>query len=395
MLKRELYLKKLRASYHTDLVKVITGVRRCGKSVLLQQIMAELQACGISDDHIIYLNFEDFDNIVYTEPEKLHQFLKSKITDCSRYYLFFDEIQEVANFERVINSWRSTHGCSIFITGSNSKLLSGELATYLTGRTVSIQMYPFCFREFVCWRHSGADTDELFDEYLRWGGFPQVWAQEDEQLRKAYLNDLYHMILIRDIIIREKIKNVDMLNRIAWFLFANLGSLVSANSIAHFLKNERLSISVDTVLNYIEYLDAAMVFSRARRFNLKGKAVMRTQDKQFLADLGLLRLKNTAEKNDSGKLENLVYNELLLRHDRVYVGKTEDGEIDFIGDDLSEGTTYYQVALTALDDDVFEREIAPFRQIDDNLPKVLLTLDRQDLSTDGYRHFNVVNWLLQ
>ena len=215
MLKRERYLKKIRPNYHQDLIKVITGVRRCGKSVLLRQIIDELRASGINDERIVYLNFEDFDNQVYTDPQTLHQFLKERVTTKGRYYLFFDEVQEVREFERIINSWRSTHGCSIFITGSNSKLLSGELATYLSGRTMSWQLSPFSFSEFVQWHHTGADLGQLFEEYLTWGGFAQVYQNDDFDSRATKLRDLYDQIVLKDIIQREKIKNIELLNRVA------------------------------------------------------------------------------------------------------------------------------------------------------------------------------------
>lgn len=395
MLKRERYLSKIRPFYHHDLVKVITGVRRSGKSVLLRQIIDELLASGVKDNHIVYLNFEDFDNFTYTDPEVLHQYLKTKVTAQGRYYLFFDEVQEVRDFERIVNSWRSSHGCSIFITGSNSKLLSGELATHLSGRTASFQLHPFTFSEFVQFRHVGGDNGELFNEYLTWGGFPQIYKYDDRAARLVAIRDLYDTIAMKDIIGRENIKNIDLLHRVSWFLLENIGSLVSANSIANFLKHEHLEVSVDTVLNYMDYLDAAMIFSRARRYDLKGRAVMRLLDKQYTNDLGFLQLKNSQiERNQSGRLENVIYNELLTRYDRVYVGKTDAGEIDFVVDNYNQGLQYYQVTLTALADEVLQREMAPFTQLTDNFPKTLLSMDTMDLSYNGYQHRNVIEWLL-
>ena len=395
MLKRERYLKKIRPNYHQDLIKVITGVRRCGKSVLLRQIIDELRASGINDERIVYLNFEDFDNQVYTDPQTLHQFLKERVTTKGRYYLFFDEVQEVREFERIINSWRSTHGCSIFITGSNSKLLSGELATYLSGRTMSWQLSPFSFSEFVQWHHTGADLGQLFEEYLTWGGFAQVYQNDDFDSRATKLRDLYDQIVLKDIIQREKIKNIELLNRVAWFMLENIGNLISANSLATFLKNERLSVTVDTILNYMCYLDQAMIFSRVRRFDLKGRSVMRTMDKQYVSDLGFLQLKNSQlEINRSGRLENIVYNELRSRGSEVLVGKTKMGEIDFVVRGFGGGLEYYQVTSSLADEAVMRREFGAFAGIGDNFPKTVLSLDQGDYSHQGYRHFNLISWLL-
>lgn len=396
MIKRELYLKKLRNSYDSELIKVITGIRRCGKSILLTQIIDELKEKGIKENHIIYINFEDYDYIEYTEPKKFHEYIKSQIKDKEKYYLFFDEIQEVTDFERVINSFRATMNVSIFITGSNSKLLSGELATHLTGRFISIKMMPFTYSEFLELKKSKQEeiTDKSFEEYVEWGGMPLIYNTNSNLERKMYLRDLYNTVVLKDIIERNNIKDISLLTKIVQFMMENIGGIISSNSIAGYLKSERINTSVDTVMNYVEYITTSSIFSKVNRYDIRGKNVMATLEKYYLTDLGMLTLKRSPiEKKIGGRLENIVYNELIARGYEVYIGKTDKGEVDFVIDNFGE-REYIQVADYLSSEEVVEREFGAFKQVKDNFPKYVITMDKIDYSKDGIKHINIEDFLL-
>ena len=398
MIKREMYLKKLRDSYDSELIKIIVGVRRSGKSVLLTQIMDELIEKGIKEDHIIYINFEDYDYTDYTEPKKFNEYVKSKIQDKEKYYLFFDEIQNVKDFEKVINSFRATMNVSIFITGSNSKVLSGDLSTYLVGRYISIKIMPFTFAEYLeLQKEKGIikDKEELFLEYMEWGGMPQIYNTTSIQERKMYLRDLYNTAILKDIVERNSIKDVNLLNRVIQFIMENIGGVISANSITKFLRGDNITTSVDTVLNYIEYINNSMIASKASRYNIRGKEVMTLLEKYYLVDLGLLQLKSTPiERKVGGRLENIVYNELLARGYDVYIGKTDNGEIDFVVDNFGD-RFYIQVADYLSSDDVIKREFGAYKSVEDNFPKYVITMDKINYSQNGIIHKNIIDWLLE
>ena len=400
MIKRELYLSMLRDSYSSDLIKVIMGVRRCGKSVLLSQIMDELKVSGIDNKHIIYINFEDYDNVIYTNPKKFHEYIKNKIIDNKKYYLFFDEIQNVDDFERVVNSFRATLNVSIFITGSNSKLLSGELATHLSGRYISITMMPFTFSEFIelYISKNGDNRDNtmlsLFNEYKTWGGMPQIYNTNSPQERKLYLKDLYNSIVLKDIIGRNNIKDTNLLDRITYFMIENISGIISSNSIANYLKKERVNTTVDTVLNYVDYISSSLLFNKVNRYEIRGKNVLATLEKYYLIDLGFLNLKKSGiEKKSGARLENIIYNELLSRGYDVYIGKTDRGEVDFVVNDFGE-ISYYQVADYLSSDEVIEREFGAFKRVEDNHPKYVITMDEMDYSRGGIKHLNAIEFLL-
>ena len=397
MIKRELYLSKLRDSYDSELIKVIIGVRRSGKSVLMTQIIDELIGKCVQKDQIIYMNFEDYDYIDYTQPKKFNEYVKSKIKDKEKYYLFFDEIQNVNEFEKVINSFRATLNVSIFITGSNSKLLSGELATHLAGRYISIKMMPFTFKEYLeLKREKGEDidVDKAFLEYLEWGGMPQIFNTNSIQERKLYLKDLYNTVILKDIVERNKIKDINLLNRVIQFIMENIGGIISSNSITSYLKNEKLQTTPDTILNYVEYINNSLIVNKVERYNIRGKAVMATLEKYYLTDLGLLQLKKSPiEKKVGGRLENIVYNELIARGYEVYIGKTDKGEIDFIVDDFGD-RKYIQVADYLSSDEVVQREFGAYKQVEDNYPKYVITMDKIDYSQNGIIHKNIIDFLL-
>ena len=393
---REEYLERIRPFYESDLVKVLIGIRRCGKSVLLKQIEVELINEGIDESHIIYLNFEDLSYSFIASEMDLHKYIKDRITDTNKYYLMFDEIQNVDNFEKAINSFRATMNCSVFVTGSNGKLLSGELATHLSGRYVSFKIMPFSFRE-VC-EIKGLNMnniqDEDFMEFLNYGGMPQRFLMQSEIETRVYLSDLYNSIVLRDIIQRSKIKDVDILNRIVEYMVMNTSQTFSAKSISDFFGSINRKVSTETIYGYIEYISSSLIMNKAVRYDIRGKRILTRSDKYYLTDLGLSKINNTGFKTEIGSLiENVIYNELVHRGYEVYVGKTVKGEIDFIVMD-GEKRSYFQVAYLLADPKVIKREFGAFDSVDDNYPKYVLSMDKLDFSRDGIIHMNIIDFLL-
>lgn len=395
MIKRTLYLEQIRPFYHNDIIKVLMGLRRSGKSVILTQIISELKESGISDEQILYMNFEDMEYYSIQTAEALYNYVKTKITSSEKYYLFFDEIQMVHEFERVINSFRATIGASIFITGSNSRLLSGELATLLSGRYVTFMIRPFSFKEYCTIQEIALNeaTEENLLEYLEWGGMPQRFSMKSIKEQKVFLNDIYNSIVLKDICQRTGAKDIDLLNRIIEYLVLNPGQLFSPASISKFFESENRKLSTETLYNYISYIENSFLISKARRYDIRGKKVLTSLDKYYLTDLGLGRIRNTGFKMEIGALlENAVYNELLCRGYEVYVGKTRRGEVDFLAVRDRE-RVYYQVAYYLSDETVVEREFGAFREISDNYKKVVLSMDKFDFSREGILHQNVLEWL--
>lgn len=285
---------------------------------------------------------------------------------------------------------------SIFITGSNSKLLSGEFATYLTGRIISIKMMPFTYSEFLELKKSKHEeiNEKTFSEYVEWGGMPLIYNTTDEIERKMYLRDLYSAIILKDIVERSKIKDINLLNKIVQFMMENIGGIISSNSIAGHLKNDKVNTTVDTVMNYVEYITSSSIFSKVNRYDIRGKNVMATLEKYYVTDLGLLNLKKSPiEKKIGGRLENIVYNELISRGYEVYIGKTDKGEIDFVIDKFGE-RIYIQVADYLSSDEVMKREFGAFNDVNDNFPKYVITMDKIDYSQNGIIHLNIEDFLL-
>ena len=397
MIKREQYLKRIRGFYHKDLIKVITGIRRCGKSVLLMQIIDELREQGIEDSRIIYINFEDYDYSFIQTGKDLHEYVKEKIVSEEMCYLFFDEIQVVKEFERVINSLKMKYNTSIFITGSNGKLLSGELATFLSGRYVSFSVYPFSFKE-VCELNNISKenvTDELLQYYMIWGGLPQRFMMENEEQTKTFLRDVYDTIVLRDIVQRAGIKDVDLFGRVMEYLCCNPSQIFSPQSMSDYFLSVNRKVSKETIYNYLEHITSSLIMTRASRYDIRGKRILTKMDKYYLTDMGLGRIRNTGFKLEMGALlENVVYNELLIRGYEVYVGKTRNGEIDFVAikDNKKE---YYQVAYYLYDEKVIEREFGAFDGVPDNYPKFVLSFDKMDFSREGIIHKNVLEFLME
>lgn len=395
MIQRELYLQKIRPFYESDLIKILVGLRRSGKSVILSQIMEELLATGCDESQIIYINFEDLEYAFIQDEMMLYQYIKDRIDKNKKYYLLFDEIQQVQNFEKAINSFRAVYNVSIFITGSNGKLLSGEFATLLSGRYVSFQIMPFCFRE-VCELKQVTTTQEkreLFEDYFVWGGMPQRFLMRTEQETRVLLNDLYDSILLRDIMLRSNIQNQDLLNRIVEYLVLNPSQIFSAKSIVKYMESVDRKISTETLYHYLEHITASFLVNRAGRYDIRGKKILTRMDKYYLTDAGFGKIRNTGMKTEYGALlENVIYNELLVRGYKVYVGKTTKGEIDFVA--VKDGKKeYYQVAYYLTDEKVLEREIGAFKEVDDNFPKYLISMDTLDYSQNGIIHKNAVDFL--
>lgn len=397
MIKRALYLKKIRPFYESELIKAIIGIRRCGKSVLLRQIADEIAEAGVPGDHIIYINFEDLAYSHIKEAMDLYEYIKEQIRDEAKYYLFFDEIQNVGQFEKAVNSFRATMNVSIFITGSNSRLLSGELATLLSGRYVSFRIMPFRFRE-VC-ELRGIDLQSVPEselmEYINWGGMPQRFQFHTEEETKVFLTDLYNSIVLRDIFQRGQVKDVEILNRLVEYLVNHPSQTFSPTSITKYFESINRKISTETIYNYIEHITSAMIMNKAMRYDIRGKRILTRFDKYYLTDAGLGRIKNTGFKLEIGALlENVVYNELLVRGYEVYVGKTQKSEVDFVA--VRDGKReYYQVAYLLASDEVVEREFGAYRCVEDNFPKYVISMDRLDFSREGIIHRNLTDFLLE
>ncbi|MCX5775876.1 MAG: ATP-binding protein [Firmicutes bacterium] len=383
-----------------DLIKVLTGIRRSGKSIILSQIIDELKENGIDDDHIIFLDFENFDFGYIDNATILNDYVKSKITDNKTYYLFFDEIQHVAEFEKAIASFKATIKCSIFVTGSNSKLLSGELATLLVGRTVEFKIFPFSFKEAHDYLELlGKKTDDTFIfDYMRWGGFPQRFLFSTEHDIKQYLDSVYEGIISKDILKRNSDIESYKFKTICSYVLANAGKEFSAENVVNFFNNanskNKLEIEKKTIYNYLEKMEKAFFISRIKRFNIDGKEVLKTLEKQYAVDLGIRTINTNLIKFDNTFfLENLIFNELVVRGFEVYTGKTNKGEVDFVAiKDMKK--CFIQVSYYMIDTKTVEREFDAFYPIKDASPKIVLSLDRIDMSHDGVLHLNIIDFLL-
>ena len=393
MIKREEILKRIRPFYNNELIKVLIGLRRSGKSVLLHQIIEELLESGVDQKQIIYMNFEDFQYSFITNAQDLYDYISKKRENNEKYYLFFDEIQMVAEFERVINSFRATWDVSIFITGSNSKLLSGELATLLSGRYVTFRVAPFSFCEACEMRQIKTPGDEELIEYMNWGGMPQRFSMHSESETRTFLQDLYNSVVLRDIVQRTGAKDVDLLNRIMEYLMANPSQTFSSQGILKYFKSVDRNVSTQTLYNYLDHIQTSLIVSKARRYDIRGKQILTTLDKYYLTDLGLGRIHNSGFKLEMGALlENIVYNELLGRGYEVYVGKIQNGKVDFVA--LKDGKKeYYQVTYYLYDQKVIDREFGAYAGIADNYPKYVISMDKLDFSREGIIHLNALTFL--
>lgn len=399
MIKREMYMKRIRPFIGTELIKVMTGIRRCGKSVMLELIKEELMESGVSPEQFISINFEDL-NYAYLQTAKaLHEEITRQATAINgKVYLFFDEIQEVKDWEKCINSLRVSLDCDIYITGSNAKLLSGELSTYLGGRYVEFIIYPFSFAEFLQLYQPIAPDEPIqkcFQKYLLSGGMPYLAnIRYEEAPSQLYLHDLFNSVQLKDIVKRNKIRDVDLLERIITYVIANVGTTFSATSLAKFLKNEKRAVAPETILNYIKYCCNAYLFYQVKREDLQGKQILASNEKYYIADHGIREAVFGGNMRDINLiLENIVYLELLRRDYKVTVGRIGDKEIDFVCDKRGE-KLYVQVAYLLASEETVRREFGVYDNVRDNYPKYVVSLDELDMSRNGIKHRNIRDFLL-
>lgn len=399
MIKRELYMKRIRPFIGLDLIKVIRGIHRCGKSVMLELIKQELIESGVNPIQFISINFEDLSYSHLQTAKSLHDEITNRAKDIDgKVYLFFDEIQEVKDWEKCINSFRVSFDCDIYITGSNAKLLSSELATYLGGRYVEFVIYPFSFREFIeLYRpiYPNNSIQQCFQKYLITGGMPYLAnIRYEDEPSKQYLHDLFNSVQLKDIVKRNKIRDVDLLERIIAYVIANVGTTFSASSLAKFLKSEQRTVAPETILNYIKYCCDAYLFYQVKRVDLQGKQILSTNEKYYIADHGIREAVFGGNMRDINLiLENIVYLELLRRGYKVTVGKTREKEIDFVCDKHGE-KLYVQVTYLLASEDTIKREFGAYNTIRDNFPKYVVSLDEFDMSRNGIKHRNIREFLL-
>lgn len=396
-LKRELYLQQIRPFYESDVIKVITGVRRAGKSVLLKTITEELIAGGIDDSHIIYINLEDMDYEYIQNASDLNKEIKARIRDDNKYYIFLDEIQHITDFEKALASFRATLNVSLFVTGSNSTLLSGELATLLTGRTVEFEILPFSFAELKEYLeiNNKPFSEDIFYDYLKWGGFPLRFDYADETAVRRYLSNLYKSIVNRDIIKKSGNMDKKQFMDISLYILANAGKEFSADNIcAYYEQQNNKPIARRTIYNYLDKMKKAYLIHGVSRYNIIGKAALKNREKYYAVDMGFRTINtNTINFEDTFFLENIIYNELLTRGYHVFTGKTYKGEIDFVA--IKDGKKcFIQVSYLLASAETIKREFGAYDKITDASPKYVLSLDKIDLSQNGIVHMNILDFLL-
>ena len=401
MIKREYYMKKIIPFIDKDIVKVLTGIRRSGKSVMLKLIMEELRNRGVKNEQLININFENLKNRNYRNYEKLYEYILSK-TDkkYKNYYVFLDEIQEVEEWERCINSIRvdEDYNFDVYITGSNSKLLSGELSTYLAGRYVEFIIYPFSFQEFleiIGRQDEKISKREAFQKYLRFGGMPFLHNLNfDYEAGMQYLRDIYASIILKDITQRNGIRDTDLLERIINYLIMNIGNTFSATSISKFFKSENRKVATETVLNYIKACEESFLLYKVPRNDLVGKKVLNVNEKYYVADHGIREAILESNQRDINQvLKNIVYVEMIRRGYNVKIGKINNLEIDFVCTKNKE-TLYIQVNYLLVSEETIKREFSVLENLQDNYPKYVLSMDESDMSEKGIRHMNIIDFLL-
>lgn len=403
MVERKLYMDKITSFIDIDLIKIITGIRRCGKSYFFKLIINYLIENGISEENILLIDLElPQYNHIKTREELDEIVLNFLETHEDKTYLFFDEIQNVSEWEISINGYFKLSKVDIYITGSNSRLLSKELATFLTGRYISIEMYPFSFNEFIDYKRElgekplydeeiNTEIENYFNEYIEYGGLPVTVDTKNH--KEITLNDLYSSIILHDIVERYEIRNVGLFNLITKYIVENIGNLISSNSVYTYLKHEKLKISKSTIYNYLEFLENAYIFSKATREELIGKKEIVGSEKFYLIDQGFYKSRLEEKQRNIGKiLENILYLELIRNDCKVTIGSVDDFEIDFVCRKDDE-KFYIQVAYHLENDEIIEREFRPLKLIDDNYPKYVLSMDKENHSHEGIVHMNIIKFL--
>ena len=397
MLIRENYLSKMRGFYDSNLIKILVGIRRCGKSVILTQIMDELKTTKkVKEDHIIFINFEfiEFEDLL--DYKKLNSYIKDKIKDEKMYYVFLDEIQFVEGFERVINSLRaSLDNVSIFITGSNSKLLSGELSSVLSGRYVSFDINPLSYKEYIKLTNKDGYDINTFWDYAKWGGLPNRCLFNNENDIKNYLHNVYDSIILRDVVKNLNLKDTVLFDMILQYLIETTGREFSPENLVNYFNSQNRKISKETIYTYVDGLCRALILKKVYRYDIAGKSVLKKINKYYATDLGIAQIKNNNPEFKSYiVLENIVYNELIYRGYEVYIGKTKNGEVDFLA--KKDGVTKYIQVTYEMNgnESTIEREFGAYKYIDDNNLKYVISLDKIDLSRAGIIHLNLIDFLL-
>jgi predicted AAA+ superfamily ATPase len=398
---RKIYLDRLISWRERRLIKVVTGVRRCGKSTLFSLYIDYLKQTGVSDEQIVYVNLEDMENESLHDYKTLYAYVKDRLCNDKYIYVFIDEVQQCPQFEKAVDSMFIKKNVDVYITGSNAYMLSGELATLLSGRYVEIRMLPLSFAEyleFVGEQERASDLKTDFNFYLRFGSFPYVAALErDKSLIRGYIDGIYNTILVKDVAKREGITDIAVLESIARFLCGNVGSLVSAKKISDTINSSGRRISVNTVERYLRALCDSFLFYKAERYDIKGKQTLKTLGKYYIVDTGLRDLLVSSGSGDFGHLlENIVFLELLRRGYKVNIGKLAEKEVDFVADN-ADGLMYIQVSASTLDENTLQRELLPLQKIPDNHPKLLLTMDEYlpNANYDGIRKMSLPEWLLR
>ena len=402
MTKRELYIEKIKPFIDKDIIKVLTGIRRSGKSVMLKLIMEELKQNGIDEKQFININFENLINRELTTADKLHKYILKKASEIKKKcYIFLDEIQEVKDWEKCINSLRvnEEYNFDIYITGSNAKLLSGELSTYLAGRYVEFVIYPFSFKEFLDTLKSiqqNISIREAFQKYIKFGGMPFLYNLVfEEEPSLQYLNDIYSSIILKDITQRNKIRDTDLLERVINYLIMNVGNNFSATSISKFFKSENRKVSVETILNYIKAAEEAFLIYKVSRDDLIGKKILNVNEKYYIADHGIRESIFESNQRDINQIfENIIYLELLRKGYNIKVGKVDNLEVDFVCTKGNE-KLYIQVAYLLASPETTEREFFSLEKINDNYPKYVISMDEFDMSRNGIRHINIIDFLMK
>ena len=402
MLKRDEYIKQIVPFIDKDVIKVLTGIRRSGKSVMLKLLMEELKNRGINENQFIYINFENLKYRNLKNYERLYDFILNKVDDKYKsYYIFLDEIQEVEEWEKCVNSLRvdEDFNFDIYITGSNAKLLSGELSTYLAGRYIEFVVYPFSFKEFfeiMKEKNKEIDLKEAFQDYVKFGGMPFLHNLDyNFEASMQYLQDLYASIILKDITQRNNIRDTDLLERIINYVVMNIGNTFSATSISKFFKSENRKVATETILNYIKACEEAFLVYRVARNDLLGKKILNVNEKYYIADHGIREaIMENNQKNINQVLENIVYFEMLRRGYNVKIGKVDNLEVDFVCKKNDE-TIYIQVSYLLASEDTKEREFSVLENIKDNYPKYVLSMDEFDMSRNGIKHVNLIEFLIK
>lgn len=395
MLIREKYLSKIRGFYEeTSLIKIVYGMRRSGKSVILNQIMDEIKANGVKENNIIYINFESLKYDFIKDAKDLYEYIEKLTENDDKYYVFLDEIQKVENFEKGINSLRITNNYSIFITGSNSRMTLLELSTDLSGRYVSFRINPLSFKEVVELTNTKKDKyEELLFDIFKWGSLPQRFLFKSDDDKMSYLSSVYDSIILKDIIERLGIKDVTSFSKVLQYILDTEAKEFSRDNVIEFLKKEHHEIANDTLYNYLEALTSTFIMNKVYRYDLHGKSILKTLNKYYANDLGIKQIKTTGDNiNYSISLENIVYNDLIGKDYKVYIGKTKKGEIDFVAT-KNNITKYIQVCYKLEEESTIEREFGAFNEIEGN-NKYVISLDNEDYSKNGIKNINIFDFLM-